>query len=69
MTPDAPEAHLPDNTRWVEHQMTSIRIAFAAVLATAAVLAGAPSAAHSAPAKAHPATITEAGPVACCGNE
>ena len=49
--------------------MTSIRIAFAAVLATAAVLAGAPSAAHSAPAKAHPATITEAGPVACCGNE
>ena len=63
MTPDAPEAHLPDNTRWVEHQMTSIRIA------AAAVLAGAPSAAHSAPAKAHPATITEAGPVACCGNE
>ncbi|MGO8957496.1 MAG: hypothetical protein ACLQFR_09035 [Streptosporangiaceae bacterium] len=46
--------------------MTSIRIAVAAVLATAAVLAGAPSAAHSAPAKANPASITEAGPVPCC---
>ncbi len=47
--------------------MTSIRIAFAAVLATAAVLAGAPSAAHNAPVKAANAgTITLAGPVVCC---
>jgi hypothetical protein len=66
MTQAAPGAHHRDKTRWVEHQMTSIRIAVAAVLATAAVLAGAPSAAHSAPAKANPATITEAGPVPCC---
>jgi hypothetical protein len=47
--------------------MTSIRIAVAAVLATAAVLAGAPSAAHSAPAKAANAgTIILASPVPCC---
>jgi len=52
----------PDNTRWVEHQMTSIRIAAAAVLATAAVLVGAPSVVHS----AHMRAAVEAGPVACC---
>ncbi len=46
--------------------MTSIRITVAAVLATAAVLAGAPSAAHSAPAPANHGTITLAGPVPCC---
>jgi len=46
--------------------MTRIRIAAAAVLATAAVLAGAPSSAHSAHVRANPATMTEAGPIACC---
>ncbi len=47
--------------------MTAIRIAVAAVLATAAVLAGGATAAqHSVHANAHPATITEAGPIPCC---
>ena len=62
MTENAPKAHQPDNTRWVEHQMTSIRIAVAAVLATAALLAGAPSAAHS----THMRATIDASPVPCC---
>ncbi len=43
--------------------MSSIRIIVVTALATAAVLAGAPSTVHSAPGKA---SITEAGPVPCC---
>jgi hypothetical protein len=47
--------------------MTAIRITIAAVLATAAVLAGGGTAAqHILPAKAQPSTITEAGPIPCC---
>jgi hypothetical protein len=47
--------------------MTAIRITIAAVLGTAAVLAGGATAAqHSLPAKAQQSTITEAGPIACC---
>ncbi len=46
--------------------MNNIRITFAAVLATAAVLAGAPSAAHGAPSQANSGTFTSASPVPCC---
>jgi hypothetical protein len=46
--------------------MTAIRITIAAVLATAAVLAGSGTAQHSLPAKAQQSTITEAGPISCC---
>jgi hypothetical protein len=47
--------------------MTAIRIAIAAVLATVAVLAGGATAPrHGLHATAHPATMTEAGPIPCC---
>ena len=47
--------------------MTAIRIAIAAVLAIAAMLAGGATAAqHSVHASVHPGTITEAGPIWCC---
>jgi hypothetical protein len=47
--------------------MTAIRIAIAAVLSTAAVLAGGATAAqHSVHATAHSGTLIEAGPLPCC---
>lgn len=47
--------------------MTAIRIAIAAVLATAAMLVGGATAAqHSVHANAHPATMIEATPIPCC---
>jgi hypothetical protein len=54
-------------TRLVEPQMTAIRMAIAAVLATAAVLAGGATVPrHGLHATAHPPTMTEAGPIPCC---
>lgn len=47
--------------------MSSIRILAATVLTAAALLAGAPSAGHSAQVGSAATAMTGAGPVRCCG--
>jgi hypothetical protein len=53
------------NTRWVVHDMTSIRIAVASLLAAAAMFAGGALVQHNAVVSASHRTVV-ADPIPCC---
>lgn len=55
------------HTRWVERDMTSVRIAIASLLAAGALIAGGAVAQHSPAASMSHRTVL-AGPAPCCSD-